>query len=177
HCAETPVALHSLETLGGEVMGIRVWTGCLVLVTFCAIGSAADDKTIFSAIRNNDLAAVKTFAAHRENVNLRGPRDSTPLMYAAAYGSLQSMKILLKAGAQPDAANAFGATALMWSVSQPEKVKLLLDHKANANIKAKDGRTALMLAAASPGSDRVLDLLLAHGADPKSKAEDGSNFL
>ncbi len=158
-------------------MGIRLWTASLILLAFCSIGSASDDKTIFSAIRNNDLAALKSFTAHHENVNLRGPRDTTPLMYAAAYGSLQSMKILLKAGADADAVNAFGATALMWSVSQPEKVKLLLDRKANVNVKAKDGRTALMLAALSPGSDRVVDLLLAHGADPKAKAEDGTNFL
>ena len=161
-------------------MGIRVWTGSLVPVILgacCAFGQTSPAKDVFSAIRDNDTAAVKTFAAHRENVNARGARDTTPLMYAAAYGSLQSMKILLKAGADVDAVNAFGATALMWSVSQPEKVKLLLDHKANANLKAKDGRTALMLAAASPGSDRVVDLLLAHGADPKVKAEDGSNFL
>ena len=156
-------------------MGIRVWTASLVLL--CCASGQTPSKDVFSAIRENNTAAVKTFAAHRENMKFRGPRDTTPLMYAAAYGSIQSMKILLKGGADADAVNAFGATALMWSVSQPEKVKLLLDHKANVNIKAKDGRTALMLAAASPGSDRVVDLLLEHGADPKITAPDGSNFL
>jgi len=157
-------------------MGIRALTGSLVFVC-CAFGQTPPVKDVFSAIRDNSTSALKTFAAHRENINVRGPRDTTPLMYAAAYGSLQSMKILLKGGADVDAVNAFGATALMWSVSQPEKVKLLLDHKANVNIKAKDGRTALIVAAFSPGSDRVVDLLLAHGADPKAKSEDGINFL
>jgi ankyrin repeat protein len=157
-------------------MGIRVSAASL-LVVCCAFGQTPSAKDIFSAIRENDATAVKSLAAHRENVNIRGPRDTTPLMYAAAFGSLQSMKTLLAAGADPNAVNAFGATALMWSVSQPEKVKLLLDRKADVNIRAKSGRTALMLAAVSPGSDRVVDLLLARGADPKAKAEDGSNFL
>jgi len=156
-------------------MVIRVWTGSLVLLC-CGFGQTPPADDVFSAIRQNNTAAVKIFAAHRGNVNTRGPRDTTPLMYAAAYGSLQSMKILLKGGADVDAVNAFGATALMWSVSQPEKVKLLLDHKANVNIKAKDGRTALIVAAFSPGSDHVVDLLLAHGADPKAKSEDGNQF-
>jgi ankyrin repeat protein len=156
-------------------MGIRV-SGASLLLVCCAFGQTPS-KDIFSAIRENDATAVKSLAAHREIVNTRVPRDTTPLMYAAAFGSLQSMKTLLAAGADPNAVNAFGATALMWSVSQPAKVKLLLDRKANVNIKAKNGRTALMIAAWSPGSDRVLDLLLAHGADPKLKAEDGTNFL
>jgi ankyrin repeat protein len=157
-------------------MGIRVSAASLLIVC-CAFGQMPSAKDIFAAIRENDAAAVKSLAAHRENVNTRGPRDTTPLMYAAAFGSPQSMKTLLAAGADPNAVNAFGATALMWSVTQPDKVRLLLDRKANVNIKAKDGRTALMIAAWSPGSDRVLDLLLAHGADPKLKAEDGTNFL
>jgi ankyrin repeat protein len=52
----------------------------------------------------------------------------------------------------------------MWSVSDPAKVRLLLDRGAQVNTAAKSGRTALIIAAFTNPSAEVVRLLLAKGA-------------
>ncbi len=153
-------------------------TAVTVFLASACFGAEADAaREMFTAIRNNDLSTVKSMAAKEANVNVRGDRGTTPLMYASAYGSIDAMKLLLDAGADVNARNAFDATALMWSVNEPAKVKLLIEHKADVNAKSKTGRTALMLAALHNGSDRVADLLLANGASAGAADNDGLTFL
>jgi ankyrin repeat protein len=53
---------------------------------------------------------------------------------------------------------------LMWSVSDPAKVRLLLDHDAQVNTAARSGRPALIIAAFTNPSAEVARLLLAKGA-------------
>ena len=89
-------------------------------------------------------------------------------MYAAEIGSLDAMRLLIDRGADVNAQNAFGSTALMWSVSDPAKVRLLLDHGAQVNTAAKSGRTALIVAAFTNPSAEVVKLLLAKGAKMES---------
>jgi N-acyl-D-amino-acid deacylase len=52
----------------------------------------------------------------------------------------------------------------MWSVSDPAKVRLLLDRGAQVNTAARSGRTALIIAAFTNPSAEVVKLLLAKGA-------------
>src|SRR5436189_244371 len=73
-------------------------------------------ETFMAAIRDGAAAtARKRLAREPAVVNLRGLGGSTPLMYAALYGDLKSMRVLLDAGADPNAKNYAGATALMWA--------------------------------------------------------------
>ena len=59
--------------------------------------------------------------------NVSDPRGgATPLMHSAAVGSVEAMKLLLDSGANANATNAAGATALMWAATDIEKVRLLL---------------------------------------------------
>jgi ankyrin repeat protein len=74
-------------------------------------GAGAED--IFQAIRNNQLSSLKTLVADKSSVNIRGDREVTPLLYAAAYGSPEAVHLLVQAGADPMARNALGATALI----------------------------------------------------------------
>jgi len=47
---------------------------------------------LFQAVRNNDLSRLKSAASDRATVNVRGARDVTPLMHAAAFGSVEAVE-------------------------------------------------------------------------------------
>jgi ankyrin repeat protein len=119
----------------------------------------------YEAIRSNDLDALggllKTFDA-----NQRDKRGTTPLMYSAVVGSGDSMRMLLAAGADVNAKNAFDATALMWSTTDFAKVRMLVEKDADVNARSKAGRTPLLIAASSAGSYPIVKYLLEKGADP-----------
>ena len=74
--------------------------------------------------------------------------EFTPLMFAAAYGQYEVVKILLEKGAAVDAKSAEGATPLIIA-TQGEHLrimKLLLERGATVDLKANTGFTALVVA-------------------------------
>jgi len=87
-------------------------------------------------------------------------------MYATAFVTEDAASILLDQGADPNLKNAFDATALMWSVSDPVKLKLLLSEGAQPNARAKSGCTSILLAAMSAAAGESVQILAAHHADP-----------
>jgi uncharacterized protein len=149
---------------------LMVIAGALLTLAapLCSGAEVGADSAIFTAIRNNDVARLKTWLAAGANANSRDERGVPALLYASAYGSRDALKLLLDAGADVNSRDRLDATALMWSVTEPEKVTLLLSHGADVNAKSKTGRTALLLAALHNGSDRVVDLLLSKGADVRA---------
>lgn len=94
----------------------------------------------------------------------RGVGGSTPLMFAALYGDATAMRLLLDSGADADARNDAGATALLWAVDDVEKTRLLLSHGADPNVRSDDGATPLLLAAGRFGSLDIVKALLDGGA-------------
>jgi len=104
----------------------------------------------------------------------------TPLMIAAAEGHAETVSALLQAGANVNATNALGRTALMFASSYGflAIVQDLLDQRADANIVPKDttGWTAL-ISAARNGHLEVIRVLLDHGADASIKDKQGKTAL
>src|ERR1700674_4078125 len=86
-------------------------------------------------------------------------------MHAAAFGSMKAMKLLLNAGADVNAKNDCGATALLWCARDGEKARVLIDHGADVNARSKQGRTPIMLASMREGGSDIVALLLSKGAD------------
>lgn len=124
---------------------------------------------MMEALRNGATAEFqKLLAQNHDHLNGRGPGSSTPLMYAALYGSAADVRDLLTAGADPNLANESGATALMWATDSLEKVRLLIDHGADVNAKSDAVRTPLLIAAGRHGAAPVVKLLLDHGANPSA---------
>src|SRR5918992_1399121 len=90
----------------------------------------------------------------------------TDLMCAALEGRTETVKALLRKGADINAKDGSGRTALMFAVINlhGETVKVLLEHGADVNSRADDGATPLMLAATC-GDPEIVQALLNRGAD------------
>jgi len=140
--------------------------GVLAMIAVAAMAQSPEGgpEKFYSAIRDNNLNQLKALLDQKAGANVADDHDITPLMYAAEIGSVEAMRLLLDHGADVNAQNAYGSTALMWSVSDAAKVRLLLDHGAEVNAVARSGRTALIIAAFTNPSAEVVRLLLAKGA-------------
>ncbi len=139
---------------------------CLAFfVTRIAAGGADSQDKLYSAIRANDLRQIKALLDEGVSANTEGPDGITPLMAAAETGSLDAMKMLIERRADVNARNTYGSTALMWSVADAKKVRLLLDHGADVNVVAQSGRTALIAASFTNPSAEVVRMLLGKGAN------------
>jgi ankyrin repeat protein len=134
-------------------------------VAWIAASAGESDDRLYSAIRANDLRLIKTLLDEGISANVEGPDGITPLMVAAETGSLDAMKMLIDRHADVNAKNINGSTALMWSVTDPKKVRLLLDHGADVDVAARSGRTALIVASFANPSAEVVRMLLAKGAN------------
>jgi hypothetical protein len=114
-----------------------------------------------------------------EDINEPYPSGKTELMYAAIKGDAATVKELLGKGANPNARDRDGATALLHAVRRftqgDEIARALIVGGADLNLATKDGETALMRATYTKG--RLVEMLLSAGADPNRKANDGRTAL
>ncbi len=130
------------------------------------VDSAA--SSLMDAIRAGDRSKITSLLATNPGcAGKRGPGGVTPLMYAALYSDVATMKTLLDSGADARSSDDSGVTALMWAVTDLEKTKLLVDRGADVNARSADGRTALLIASGLPGAAPVVTALLDKGADIK----------
>jgi hypothetical protein len=100
----------------------------------------------------------------------------TPLMLAARYGNIETLAVLLQAGAQVETRGPEGETALVHAVASGDRLRVeaLLDAGADARLADDLGRTPLMLAAERAPLDVVLRLLDA-GADATARDAQGQS--
>ncbi|HLH03891.1 MAG TPA: ankyrin repeat domain-containing protein [Bryobacteraceae bacterium] len=140
-------------------------------------GEQAGYAEVTRAIRNNDLEGVRALAADPNVLKSTGPLGYTALHYAAIYGSADAMGILLRAGADPNARDRTGATALHYGAYCLDKVLLLVGAGADVKAAENGGATALMIASAAPGNVRTVRFLLEKGADVRGRDQFGDNAL
>ena len=93
--------------------------------------------------------------------------DAPAIVDAARAPDAETVRALIAAGVDVDAAQPDGATALHWAAyrNDPEVAALLLDAGAGVNATNELGATPLWLAADN-GSAAMVERLLAAGADP-----------
>ncbi|GIY74081.1 KN motif and ankyrin repeat domain-containing protein 4 [Caerostris extrusa] len=87
----------------------------------------------------------------------------TPLMNAASQGSVEMVRMLLEAGADPNLQDNDGSTALMYAAvhGQEPCIQLLLEHpKCNPRIKDYDQQTACTIALEAGHKDLALLIYL-----------------
>jgi hypothetical protein len=93
------------------------------------------------------------------------------LLRAAEFGNLESCRILLQNGENPDTADSEGNSALMLAAQNGhlDICKALLERGCNVNLAKAKGTTALMRATMN-GHDEVCKLLLSAGAAVNARA-------
>jgi ankyrin repeat protein len=121
------------------------------------IGIAA--TPLLAAAYRGNADAIRTLLARKVDVSIRSADDNgrvknglilsgrvTALHAAVSSGELEAVRLLLDAGADPDARDVRGMTPLVWGVSTDrpsvEIIKLLLARRANPAIKTEAGEDA-----------------------------------
>jgi ankyrin repeat protein len=141
-----------------------------------AAGSAALDVFAAAALGDADQVAER-LRADATGVTARTDDGFTALHLAAFFGTVEAVRVLLDAGADPCAVagNAMMVTPLHSAVAHRDAhiVGALLEAGAPVNAKQAGGYTALH-AAALHGRDDLVQLLLDHGADPELATDEGT---
>ena len=104
---------------------------------------------MFTTFKNAVNSAKILLKNQNLKIDAKDYTGSTALMRTAAYGSVEVLKILIKAGADINAVNYSGENALIRSVINNNNtiVQVLLQSGINVNLVDKNGRSPLMVAA------------------------------
>lgn len=135
--------------------------------------------SLFSAIEQDNLQTVSSLLQGGADCDIRNDEEMTPLMVAASLGHHDIVETLLDHGANVNAKNPLGWTALMKAIYNyeldrgfPEIVSTLIAAGAEIESQIAYGTRPLMLAAGY-GQAEVIEILLAAGADVHAKNEGG----
>jgi ankyrin repeat protein len=122
-----------------------------------------------------DVDKVKLLLLKGAIADAKTVEGRTPLYAAASLpDGAPSISLLLEVGAKVDEPTIPGTTALFpAATTSAEITRLLLDHGANPNARAKTDATPLLF---TQGAD-VIALLLAHGADVHARSKTGETAL
>ena len=125
-----------------------------------------------AATHARQTAALAALLRAGADVNLRDDRLDNPFLYAGAEGLLDILRLAIAAGADPRITNRFGGTALIPAAERGhvEVVRQLLTRtKVDVNHVNNLGWTALLeaivLSDGGPRHQRIVELLIAYGAD------------
>ena len=129
---------------------------------------------LHAAIKKGDIEKLKQLLASGTNPNEKR-RQKTPLMVAAHSANVEAVTLLLEKGAELEAKDSRGNTALMlaaggWGYKGKDKkekclevVKTLLERGADPNACGKRGQTAMRYALGA-ANRLVMEVLREHGA-------------
>jgi uncharacterized protein len=136
---------------------------------------------LINAVLAGDVAKTAALLKNGADYNSKNEEGSTLLMLAAGTGNLQMVEMLVEAGAEVDATDARGWTALFKALfnyeencGYPDVVRALIEAGADIEHQVAYGTRPLMIAAGY-GEARVVDVLLLAGVDVNAVNEGGRN--
>lgn len=102
-------------------------TGACVLAPLGAMPAwaAMSDSDFLKLCRKGSPQDIAAALKDGANPDARDKRQETPLMYAAAYNTLEAVKVLLDAGADVNAVNDKGDTLLLVALRNNHKPEVI----------------------------------------------------
>ena len=161
-----------------------------IFAIFIPQSAATDRETLYAKAENlisytDDVKGLRALIAQGVDVKKPGKNSQgrTLLFSAATDGKVAMMDVLLKAGADPNAQDEGGMTALRhvaWTGKNPVNVmKRLIAAKADVNLAAEDDSTSLIQAmyAEPAAAVPMAEVLLQAGADASIVNREGNSAL
>jgi ankyrin repeat protein len=131
------------------------------------------DPLIAAASEGHNECLELILATGKANVNAKDKDGTNALMASSVRGHYSTVELLLKNGAEVNAQNADGHSALMFAYNGKNQVQTLLDKYKEYVKDASDNSTQIMNEALATHVNTV-NLLLKYGADINLKV---SNYL
>jgi ankyrin repeat protein len=143
-----------------------------------------DRKTaLHKAIINGDVLSVEVLLSlpRRVDLKLEDSQGYTPLRWAAAYGQMRVVEMLLESGADINAQDKDGWTALRWAAQRGHKriVELLVQNRASletSSISDQDQKWTLLRWAAREGREPFIQLLIERQVDLNETDSDSNEW-
>lgn len=153
--------------------------------TLIAAGAKVDARDtagatpLLVATHTNSIRAAEALIAAGADVNAKDAIEDSPYLYAGARGHDRILAMTLAHGADLASVNRYGGTALIPAAERGhvETVRTLIAAGVNVDHVNRLGWTALLeaiiLGDGGPAHQRIVDLLIAAGADVNLADGDG----
>lgn len=142
------------------------------------------ETPLMAAAYLNQVPMASLLIAAGANVNAQDDRQNSPFLYAGAAGQLEIVKLCLKAGADYKVFNRYNGTALIPACEKGHVAvveELLKDKSYPIDHINRLGWTALLeaviLSDGGPKHVKIVQLLVAAGANLNIKDNDGATAL
>lgn len=139
-------------------------------------GVEFSEKAFFQQVRGGQTEVVRLFLSAGMSPDVQD-QGFTPLLEAARRGYSEMAQELIEDGANVNAKDPYGVTALMFSLiaGSTEVALRLIEKGAEVNSRDSDGRTALIEALTSENEipPEIVELLVRRGADVNVKLAGG----
>ncbi|MDQ0255600.1 ankyrin repeat protein [Evansella vedderi] len=125
-----------------------------------------NNTSLIYASYHGDIELIRKLVQKDANIHHRNDEGDTPIIAAVLSGNVNTVRELIQHGANPNDMTQ-GLTLLILACSDKnyEMVQMLLESGANPNLYTMGGNYTPLQAAALNGDKKIVEKLIAYGAD------------